>query len=243
MIKIKTEYVDDVQKLAVGIETNIIYEFAKNCIIPINEKYPDSGDDTIKLVYNFKNEQRALIVREYKPDNIQDEGCKRADILSFVFDDKRNKCLTYILDMKRNITGFDDSENIDSLRKGVISRIKDFIYQLEDTRLTKNSLIAYYEGYEQIEFFGIITRSFKENRIDILINKLKDILNINTNINKLLIAKVSITRLSIEKEIDMLEMFKNKQIILSNKKYELHVILLEKCTSSSNYFCDLHINI
>lgn len=216
---------------------NCLYKVPKDYIVKCPEKHDDSGDDMVYLKFKSDN---GIYGCEYRPQIIAKNGCKQADILAIAVDEENRKTNSYVMDIKRNITGFNISDDIDGIRKVAIKRIRDFIQQLEDSKKHKDSVIVYFDEYDNRENYGIITREFSVDKLNYAISELKKKLDIK-EMNPLITAKMQQINIPIEKDIDMLGLFSDRKVKLFGKEYDLNIYLMRRKAESDDFEIEIEI--
>lgn len=77
--------------------------------------------------------------------------------MACLVDEEKKQVTSLIMDLKKNIMNYDDDLLVnDSLNKA-LNGVGDFVCQLKDEKLHKDSFMLYYkgEGYLETESFGI----------------------------------------------------------------------------------------
>lgn len=113
-----------------------------------------------------------------------------------------------------------------------IKEVRDFVKQLHDENLQKNSLLVIYrdENYEETLEFGIATRSFEPEKFSAVADFLErlDDLTKPENMQDLLWIKLKTTLKPYSSEIKKLKNFADKKVCISGQTYDLKVFILEK---------------
>lgn len=223
---------------------NKVYEMSEDVpCVTIEEKHDDSSSEMVELTYQLKSHRKGYFASEYRNKDMH--GSKAADILCIVIDSDKKIVHTEIYDIKRTITGFDIENDVETLRKESVKRIKEFITQIEDEMIHKDALIGgliKYDGYEEHNIVGIITREFDEDKLRLLADKLQN--STNEEIDKYgLIGMKHQIRMDIpkNKEVQIIRDFANKKIFVCNKKMELSVQLLKYEKDKKGYYIRLTV--
>ena len=79
------------------------------------EKHEDSEPEIVDVEFQIPEKGRAIAANEYR--NKDYTKSKASDILCILLDDSRKQLLTYLFDIKRTITGYDETKSVEELRK------------------------------------------------------------------------------------------------------------------------------
>lgn len=214
-----------------SVQKNVLYKIVKNGVIPICEKH-EVDSEIVNLEYSLEENQYAILGNEYRSSNVSKHGCKTADILTCVVDGQKKEIYSFILDMKKNISAFSDDLFRDSAMLIAIKDVRDFIEQLHDENLHKNSFLIYYqdEGYTEQLDFGIATKSFESEKFIAVANFLENLENLQKPeyMQPLVWLKFKTNLMPYVSEIVTLRNFAKQKVSISGQLYELKVFILEK---------------
>lgn len=214
-----------------SVQKNVLYKIDENRVVPIPEKH-ELDSEVVNLEYSLEEKQYAILGNEYRSPSVEKRGCKTADILTCVVDGEKKKIYSLVLDIKRNISAFSDDLFRDSAMLVAIKDVRDFIEQLHDENLHKNSFLIYYqdEGYtEQLEF-GIATKSFEGNKFLNVADFLDNLDNLQkpSYMQQLVWLKFKTNLKPYMSEAVTLRNFASRSVCISGILYELKVFILEK---------------
>ncbi len=145
---------------------NKLYRIDGKFQLPVSEVHEDGQKETVILEYNSSEHQYGIFAHEYRSPLIDKRGCKTTDILACSVDEKMKRIDSTILDIKSNISAFSDDLQRNGAIITVIKEVRDFIEQIHQEILHKNSFMIYYmdDGYEETEHIGIATKSFETEK-------------------------------------------------------------------------------
>lgn len=219
------------------VEKNVLYRIEENRIIPICEKHKEDRD-VVNLEYSLREGQYAFLGKEYRNPIVSKDECKMADIMTFVVDENKKTIYSFVLDIKKDISAFSDDLLKNDAMITAISEVRDFIKQLHDENLQKNSLLVIYqdEEYEEHLDFGIATRSFEPKKFAAVADFLEglDEAGKPENMQELLWIKLKTSLKPYFSEILKLRNFADKKVYISGRMYDLKVYLMKK-QSSTDY--------
>ncbi len=205
-----------------------LYKVEKNQTIKIIEQQDDLND-VVELEFMVNDNQYGIFGYEFKPEFVKKHGCKTADILCFFVDDNLKEVHTYIFDMKRNIIAFDVMWESEKLRKIPVREIIDYISQIEASVRHKNCLLQYMSEYCETQKLGIATRYFDQEKLRKLAEKLLESTKISSGItNPLIENKLKLTKLPIEIEATIVQLFAEKKMKILGEIHDFEVYILEK---------------
>lgn len=91
-------------------QKNVLYKISKDTVIPVEERHGDNDScERVDLVYSLHLGQYGIFAYEYRNPVTLKEGCKAADILACAVDENEKKIVTFIFDVKSNISAFSDN--------------------------------------------------------------------------------------------------------------------------------------
>ena len=208
------------------IKTGTLYQIPKSRKITIDE---DKTKDRVIISYIVQDKQYGIIGNEYKPPFINN-GAKKVDILILVIDERNKKFSSWILDIKQSVGGED-----------VIFHLLE---QLQDSVKHKNSLAVYMDDFEEDQHLGFVTRDLQIERIKESIEKkekkLNDIEKSTLQMSPIIRNKMAMTEsTNLKKEIEILSLFLDKKMIISNQIYCIESYISKK---QGEYFvCNLQV--
>lgn len=227
------------QRLKEGehLKKNKLYELSENKRTAVfREEHEDSIPELVEIEFQIPQCGKAIAANEYRNKDYKDS--KAADILCILVDESQKKISTHVYDIKRTMTGYDETKTLEELRREVIRRMQDFILQIRDSLIHKEGLLALYqhEGYTEIVTPGLITREFETKKLERLQEKLKSVLDEPAEKHGAVGQKYYIATMSLRKELEMIEHFEKKKIKVLNQMYDLQVILLEFSEEKDAYY-------
>ncbi len=194
----------------------------------VREKH-EGGDDVIKLSFDLNQNQYGIFGYEYKRPDVNKEGCKTADILACLVDDEKKEICSLIMDLKSNITCFDDDMTKNNSPIIAVKNVSDFVQQLHDEKLHKDSFLLYYKDkdYSEIEFFGIATRKFEPHKFLRVAEFMDGIMEDDSeDVIDLIKCKIKTSLLPYYGEVSKIRDFAEKRVCISGKYYELQIVSL-----------------
>lgn len=225
-----------------SLKKNKLYQVSKEApVVTWREEHADSEPEIVDLEFRVPREGNAYVSYEYRNKDMRKS--KAADILCIIKDDSDTCIYTYIFDCKRTMTGYDETKSVDSLRMDVVKRIKDFILQIQDSIIHKDSLTGLYVKYDQYEeqvYAGIITREFDEEKLKRLEEKMRGSVRSSQNLG-LVGKKYDIAAAGIRKDIEIVSNFRNKKVTLLNMDLELQVYILNYCAQNQGYYVKISL--
>lgn len=227
------------QELKAGeaVKKNKLYELtARQSTVTFVEKHEDSEPEIVDVEFQIPEKGRSIAANEYR--NKDYTKSKASDILCILLDESRKQLLTYLFDIKRTITGYDETKSVEELRKEVVRRIMDFIGQIQDGMIHKAGLTALYlhEGYTETVYPGIATREFDAEKIKRLSEKLESDLENPVAMHGAIGEKYYIATMAQRKEVEILKDFGNRKIKVLNEMYDLQVVLLKYSEEKKAYY-------
>ena len=125
------------------LQKSTLYKIPKSMTVPFEEIHAN-GEEVVNLNYQLQESQYGIYANEYKNPCINKQGCKKADVLACVVDDKRKEIKSLVFDVKSNISSFSDDLTKESAALTAIKEIRDFIEQIHAALLHKKSFMLYY---------------------------------------------------------------------------------------------------
>ncbi len=210
-MKIKGNWIKEGKPL----ERGKLYTVRRNREIVFEEK---ETADRVNIAFSLGEGQYGIYGNEFKPDFVNDEGTKRADILVLVIDENKKKFGSWVFDVKQTVGGEDV--------------IYHLIGQLKESVIHKNSITLHLQGYSEEQHIGYITRDLQKERIAMTIQKKKSYIEEEeSKIQSLpfLIGMAAGTKLLKEKaKLKMLKQFADEKIEIGPCIYPLECCLFEK---------------
>ncbi len=139
MIKVHTHVYDEKKP----VNRNVLYKINKSTQVIFKEQH-EKSQEIVNIDYCLENHQYAIYANEYRRPEIDKNGCKTADVLSCVFDDKNKTIQSFIFDVKSDISAFSDDLQKENAMLTAIKEVRDFIEQIQMERLHKNSFLLYF---------------------------------------------------------------------------------------------------
>ena len=227
------------------VEKNVLYKIEDQRVIPIYEKHKEDSD-IVKLEYSFEENQYAFLGKEYRNPAVSKDDCKMADIMTFLVDENKKKIFSFVLDIKKDISAFSDNLLKNDAMITALKEVRDFVKQLHDENLQKNSLLIIYhdENYEETLDFGIATRSFEPEKFVAVADFLEEIdeLDKPQNMQELLWVKFKTSLKPYSSEIVKLRNFADEKVCISGRMYNLKVFILEK-HSDTEYIATIPMKV
>ncbi len=131
-----------------------LYEVTCSRTIVFAEK---STNDIVPIHFCIKDHQYGIYGNEFKPDFVEDQGGKKADILALVIDETEKRFGSWVIDVKQTVGGEDV--------------IYHLVEQLTASVQHKKSITTYLEGYEEKQHIGYVTGNLERDRIAQTISK------------------------------------------------------------------------
>lgn len=207
-----------------SLERGKLYTVSRNREILFEEK---ETNDRVNIVFSLREGQYGIYGNEFKPDFVNDQGTKKADILVLVIDENTKKFGSWVFDVKQTVGGEDV--------------IYHLIGQLRESVIHKNSITLHLPGYSEEQHIGYITRDLQKDRIAGTIQtKETYIREEDSKIEKLppLIGMKEGRQLLEEKaKLKMLMLFSDEKIEIGSNIYPLECCVYEK----KAYCCDLKV--
>lgn len=127
-------------------------EVVKDMTICFCEKQKDGTQDIVNLVYMLHGEQYGEYAEEFLPDTVTKNGHNVIDITVLLLDEKNNKGIWYLFDVKTDVGG------------------EDVIFHLMEQwkcsyQYLRNSVLNYVSSIKFADNLGVVTRNFDEQRI------------------------------------------------------------------------------
>lgn len=124
-------------------QKNILYRIDTTETIQFVEPHRDKRE-VVNLEYCLSNGQYGIYGLEYRGQNTEKGSCKTPDILACAVDETRKLIHSTVCDVKSNISAFSDDLLKDNAILTAIKEVRDFIEQIHDGILHKNSFMLYY---------------------------------------------------------------------------------------------------
>lgn len=225
-------------------EKNILYKISGRDTVQFIEKHEDTGGrEIVNLIYCLEAQQYGIFANEYRNPAARKGSYKMADVLACVVDEASREIYTTIFDVKRNISAFSDDLLKDNVMLTAVKEVRDFIQQIHDEMLHKNSFMVYYfdKGYKEYERLGLVTRNFEREKFIEAADLLERLLGNETDKNAELISlKLKNNLRPYRGETEKLRAFADKKLEIRGKLYPLHVFLLEK-VSGLEYMASIEL--
>lgn len=215
-------------------QKNILYKISHSQTVLFEESHREQKE-IVKLEYCLAGQQYGIYGHEYRGQNTIKEHCKTPDILACVIDESEKTICSIICDVKNNISAFSDDLLKDNAMLTAIKEVRDFIEQIHDGILHKNSFMLYYhdDGYQEHERLGIITKSFEPEKFRAVAALLEQLVkDDNSKAPSLVAHKLKTNLIPYMGEINKIRNFADKIIIINEKSYDLHIFLLEEANAS-----------
>ncbi|NRT79458.1 hypothetical protein [Clostridium beijerinckii] len=232
-MKLQLKKIKDINNIIKGT----LYKIENPITITFEEKHEDGTNDIVHVNFKCCKGIYGIYGSEYKMPALESNGCSKVDIMCGLIDENSKKCYTYILDVKKNISGFNVYDDLKKLRAEAVKRIKDFIKQIDDSKTMKESLMVILrkDGFQEEGKVGIATREFNVDRFRTLSDRLYDFSKDNSfKINPLIAVKFQKEMLPIKKDAEIMKLFSEKKIKILDDIYDLEVYILDDI-GSNNY--------
>ena len=207
-------------------QKNKLYRLETSNTVTFTESHK-TGDteERVQLIYKLENGQYGVYAYEYRSPGNKDV-LKAADIFACVVDDSNRTIRIWILDVKRNISAFDEYDE-----SGVMTAIKEvrhFVEQINNSVLHKNAfLLNYCSAYSETERVGIVTTKFESGKFQRVADYLEKILSGESNAVSALVRLKTVNNLrSYASESVRLQNFAKQIIKIGEKDCNLHVFIL-----------------
>ena len=226
------------------LQKSTLYKIPKSMTVPFEEIHAN-GEEVVNLNYQLQESQYGIYANEYKIPCINKQGCKKADVLACVVDDKRKEIKSLVFDVKSNISSFSDDLTKESAALTAIKEIRDFIEQIHAALLHKKSFMLYYldDSFREQEEVAIATKNFECEKFLAVADFLESIFKDSPReLPPLVKLKMQTILKPYIGEIEKIRNFADKMLIINEKPYPLMVIILEK-SSESVYSATVTINI
>lgn len=227
-------------------QKNVLYKISKDTVIPVEERHGDNENcERVRLAYSLCPGQYGIFAYEYRNPVVQKDGCKTTDILACAVDENEKKTVTFIFDVKSNISAFSDNLLKDNALLTVIKEVRDFAGQIHAEILHKNSFMLYYkdDGFSEDENIGIVTKRFEKGKFLAAAELLEDLFQKETaSIPKLVDVKLKNNLGAYRNEVKRIRDFSEKRVTLFGKIYDLKVVLLER-VSQEEYEASIKIAV
>lgn len=215
---------------------NILYKLVGIDTVRFVEKHEDTGGrEVVVLNYCLKEQQYGIFANEYRGSAARKGSYKMADVLACIVDEANREIYTTIFDVKRNISAFSDNLLKDNVMLTAIKEVRDFIRQIHDEMLHKNSFMIYYldKKYKEYEEFGLVTGNFEGPKFVKVAELLEQLLGDRVDNNARLISlKLKNNLRPYMGEAKTLRAFADKKIEINGVLYPLHVFLLDKISDT-----------
>lgn len=225
-------------------QKNILYKISRSQTVIFTESHGEQSE-RVQLEYCLSGQQYGIYGHEYRGQLTVKEHCKAPDILACVVDESGKTVYSTICDVKSNISAFSDDLSKGNAMLTAIKEVRDFIEQIHDGLLHKNSFMLYYRdgGFQEHERLGIITKSFEPEKFCAVAALLERLVKEgNSKIPSLVEHKLKTNLLPYLGEIEKIRNFADKKIIISEKTYPLHIFLLEE-TGVSEFAATIKIDV
>lgn len=209
---------------------NVLYKIEGTRTVSFEERHEDSSEQ-VDLEYCLEGQQYGIFASEYRSPNVLKQGCKTADVLTCVVDESAKVIDSLIFDVKSNISAFSDDLSKGNAMLTAIKEVRDFVEQIHDEILHKNSFMLYYkdEGYIERERIGIVTKNFESEKFLAVANQLEGLLKTeDTQVSRLISIKLKNALNPYANEIERIRDFSEKTVKISGQIYELQVFLLKQ---------------
>ena len=226
------------------LQKSTLYKIPKSMTVPFEEIHAN-GEEVVNLNYQLQESKYGIYANEYKNPCINKQGCKKADVLACVVDDKRKEIKSLVFDVKSNISSFSDDLTKESAALTAIKEIRDFIEQIHAALLHKKSFMLYYldDSFREQEEVAIATKNFECEKFLAVADFLESIFKDSPReLPPLVKLKMQTILKPYIGEIEKIRNFADKMLIINEKPYPLMVIILEK-SSESVYSATVTINI
>lgn len=227
-------------------QKNVLYKISKDTVIPVEERHGDNDScERVDLVYSLHLGQYGIFAYEYRNPVTLKEGCKAADILACAVDENEKKIVTFIFDVKSNISAFSDNLLKDNALLTVIKEVRDFAGQIHAEILHKNSFLIYYKDdcFSEDENIGIVTKRFEERKFAAAADMLEDLFEKETDSTRELVEiKLKNSLWPYRNEVKRIRDFSEKRVMLCGRIYDLKVVLLEK-VSQGEYEASIKVTV
>ena len=228
------------------IPKNQIYKIVESIKIPFVEEHEDHKE-IVYLDYQLEEKQYGLYANEFRGQFTVKDGCKKADVLACVVDDRMQKVYTLIFDVKSNISAFSDDLNKDNAIITAVKEVRDFIEQIHDSIIHKESFMIYLkdEGYAEELETAIVTKNFENTKFKEVADYLEKISSekdIPSGIPKLTYYKQQTLLMPYKTEVHKLRKFSERKLLIGTNEYNLTVYLLEKA-SENDYTTTVPLSI
>ena len=108
------------------IPKNQVYKVSEPMSIPFVEDHA-THKEQVELDYQLKDGQYGLYANEFRGQYTSKDGCKKADVLACVVDEKEKTVYTLIFDVKSNISAFSDDLKKDEAVITAVKEVRDFL--------------------------------------------------------------------------------------------------------------------
>ncbi len=207
---------------------NVLYRIDENTTIRFTEEH-EHHKEIVFLHFQLENGQYAVYANEYRNPLVVKRGCKTADVLILIVDEREKRVFSLIFDVKSNISAFSDNLLLENAMITPLKEIRDFLEQLEDTLKSKNAVIALYDAdYSETENIGIVTRNFDTAKFEAVAEMYDKIYRENETANSLTLSKLRNSLRPYGNIVERVRQFARKEVELCNKTYRLHTCLLKK---------------
>ncbi|MDY3888642.1 MAG: hypothetical protein SOZ17_05500 [Agathobacter sp.] len=226
-------------------DKNWLYRIEDNTPFEVRETHPDAikeGDDVVRLSFDLQENQYGIFAYEYRRPGVKKEGSKATDILACLVDEEKKQVTSLIMDLKKNIMNYDDDLLVnDSLNKA-LNGVSDFVCQLKDEKLHKDSFMLYYkdEGYSETESFGIATRKFEPEKLESVVEFVDEILNDESEeITDIVRCKIRQRLEARSGDVETVRNFAKKKVFIAGNYYDLQVVKLVQ--NGNDYEADVKL--
>ena len=127
-------------------------EVVRDMTICFCEKQKDGTQDVVNLIFRLQGEQYGEYAEEFLPDTVMKNGHNVIDITALLMDEKNDKGIWYLLDVKKDVGGEDV----------IFHLMEQWKYSYQYLR---NSVLNYVSSITFSDNLGVITRNFDEQRI------------------------------------------------------------------------------
>lgn len=212
------------------VDKGVLYRVNESCIVDFTEQHEDSKD-IVSVEFCLENGQYGVYAHEYKRPELKKDGCKVADVLAYVVNEETKEIVSFVFDVKRDISAFSDDLLKDNAMLVAIKEVRDFLRQIHDELLHKNSFFLYFSdaGYIETENIGIVTTSFEMGKFKDVATTLENLMSDDEKgITDLITFKLKKSLRAYENMVEPLYNFADRKAVFFNKTYKLSVFIMQK---------------
>lgn len=218
-------------------QKNALYRIDGKMTVRFEEDHIQTKE-TVDLLFDPNKNQYGIFAKEYRRPGINKNGCKSTDVLCCLVDERKLEIRTLIFDVKSNISAFGDDLSKGNAMLTVVKEVRDFLNQLHDELLHKDSFMLYYkdEGYSEQERVGIVTKRFEAHKFTQAASFLEDLFEKERlDISPLIQLTLKKNLTPYRCEAQRLRAFAQKKAMIGKKQYELHIFMLKQINDSEYY--------